>query len=316
MFEPNYANIPCKSKHSFTLTDPTVGEIICTECGTVISDSVLETSTQRQWHLVVNSEHARSGTPMSMHEQGFSTLIGRKNRDHTGKTIVDSSVLSVLARIRTWDSRTQTRDSRIKSRKDAFGQLDRLKQKLGLPGSVIENAAYIYRKVQQKGLLTGRTRAGIAAACVYIACREAMIPRTSSEVAEACNIRHKEMWKAYMTIAKELDLKIPLIDPVKCLLKLANNTGVDEKVKRRGTRFMKQIIDGNISAGRDPMGLAATVLYIACQNCGDTSKSQQYFAHAAGVSDMTIRNRYQELRSKVLSGKLFWFNSNTALFMK
>jgi transcription initiation factor TFIIIB Brf1 subunit/transcription initiation factor TFIIB len=48
------------------------------------------------------------------------------------------------------------------------------------------------------------------------------------------------------------------------------------------------------------MGLAATVLYIACQNYDDSSRSQKYFANAAGVSDVTIRDRRLELRSKYL----------------
>jgi transcription initiation factor TFIIB len=90
-----------------------------------------------------------------------------------------------------------------------------------------------------------------------------------------------------------------LIDPVKCVLKLANKTRVSEKIKRAGIDHMKQVMDSNASAGRDPMGLAATVLYIACQNYGDKSRSQKYFAEAAGISDVTIRNRYQELRRKI-----------------
>ena len=81
---------------------------------------------------------------------GLSTIIGRDNRDFTGDVIIDSSILSIIERIRTWDYRTQTRNSKGISRKFAFGQLDRLKQKLILPGSVVEKGAYIYRKVQQK----------------------------------------------------------------------------------------------------------------------------------------------------------------------
>lgn len=296
---PNISST-CTRKHSFTLTDPAAGEVICTDCGTVISDKVAETLSD--WHPIINSEH-RGGEPLTSdrHDQGFSTIIGREDKDHAGKMIVNSSTRSALARMRTWDSRTQTRDSRGKNRKYAFGQLERLKQKLGLPDSVVEKAFYIHRKVQRKGLLAGRTRAGILAACVYIACREAIIPRTFSEVAEVSNIRRKEMWDAYMTIVIELDLKMPLIDPVKCLLKLANNMGVDEKIKRYGTKYMKQAIDNNISSGKDPMALAASVLYISCQNNGDRSKSQKDFARAAGVSDVTIRKRHQELQSKIPS---------------
>jgi transcription initiation factor TFIIB len=294
----------CRRENSYTLTDPTTGEVICIDCGTVVSDRTLETGPE--WRAFTDDElnpRSRVGMPISLaiHDQGLSTIIGRDNKDYTGERIVDPSMRSIIERIRTWDYRTQTRDSKDLSRKSAFRQLDRLKEKLALPYPVVENAAYIYRKVQQRDVVRGRTRTGALAACVYIACREAIIPRTFSEVAEVSNIRRKEMWDAYMAIVIELDLKIPLIDPVMCLVKLANKIGIDEKVKRDGISHMKQIVEGNISAGRDPMGLAATVLYITCQNHGVIDKSQKYFAETAGVTEVTVRNRCQELRNKIPS---------------
>jgi transcription initiation factor TFIIB len=135
--------------------------------------------------------------------------------------------------------------------------------------------------------------------CKYIACREGAIPRTFKEVAEVSNIRRKEMWKAYRAIVSELDLRVPLVDPVTCLVKLANKTDVDVKVKRYAIDYMKQVTDSNISAGRDPMGLAASVLYISYQDCGNRYKSQKYFADMAGISDVAVRNRRQELRNKI-----------------
>jgi transcription initiation factor TFIIB len=300
-------NNNCKRKHSFTITDPVTGEVVCIDCGRVISDRPLESFSEWQTFtyndLVSTGRREGRGMPVSLtiHDQGLSTKIGRENKDFTGETIFDSSMLSILQRIRTWDYRTQTRNSKGTSRKIAFGQLDRLKQKLMLPDSVVEKAAYIYRKVQQKEITVGRTTIGTLAACVYIACREAAIPRTSNEVAEASNIRRKEMWDAYVAIVLELNLKVPLIDPVMCLVRLANKTDVDEKIKRYAIDCLKQVTDSNISAGKDPMSIAATVLYLACLYYDDDSKTQKYFAEAANISDVTIRNRRQELENKIPS---------------
>ncbi|MGI0044295.1 MAG: transcription initiation factor IIB, partial [Nitrososphaeraceae archaeon] len=223
------------------------------------------------------------------------------NRDFAGEIIIDSSMLSIIERIRTWDYRTQTRDSMARSRIGAFRQLDRLKQKLVLPGTVVEKAAYIYRKIQQKKIVRGRTRAGAMAACVYITCREFGIPRTFDEVARTTNITRKEVSNAYTAIVLGLDLRMPLIDPIGCLVKLANKTHVDEKIKRYALGYLKQIIDSNISAGKDPMSIAATALYLTCLQYGDERKTQRYFAEAAGISDVTIRNRRQELQNKIPS---------------
>jgi len=291
-----------KHSHIHTLTDPITGEVICISCGAVISDKIAETSPE--WSVYGTNElnsRSRVGMPISLaiHDLGLSTVIGKNNKDFSGKIIVDASTRVVIERLRTWDYRTQTRSSKGQSRKYAFRQLNSLKEKLALPSPVLEKAAYIYRKAQQNDIIRGRTRTGAMAACVYIACREAIIPRAFDEVAEVSNIRRKEMWKAYRAIVSELDLKVPLIDPVRCLVKLANKMGVSEKVKRYGIDYMKQVIDSNISAGRDPMGLAATVLYISCQNFGNVDKSQKYFADTAGISDVTVRNRRQELRNKI-----------------
>jgi transcription initiation factor TFIIB len=291
-----------KHSHIHTLTDPITGEVICISCGAVISDKIAE--TRPEWSVYGTNElnsrgRVRMPISLAIHDLGLSTVIGKNNKDFSGKIIVDASTRVVIERLRTWDYRTQTRSSKGQSRKYAFRQLNSLKEKLALPSPVLEKAAYIYRKAQQNDIIRGRTRTGAMAACVYIACREAIIPRAFDEVAEVSNIRRKEMWKAYRAIVSELDLKVPLIDPVRCLVKLANKMGVSEKVKRYGIDYMKQVIDSNISAGRDPMGLAATVLYISCQNFGNVDKSQKYFADTAGISDVTVRNRRQELRNKI-----------------
>jgi len=293
----------CNKVHTSTITDADSGEVICITCGTVVSDKAIEIGPE--WRSFTNSgvSLSRVGMPTSLakHDQGLSTKIGRENRDFTGEMIFDSSILSILQRIRTWDYRTQTRSSKGTSRKIAFGQLDRLKQKLALPDPVVQKAAYIYRKIQQKKIVRGRTRNGAMAACVYIACRESRIPRTFDEVAGIANITRKEVSNAYIAIVLGLELRIPLIDPVSCLVKLANKTQVDEKIKRYAIGYLKQVTDSNLSAGKDPMSIAATVLYLTCLHYGDESRTQRYFAEAAGISDVTIRNRRQELENKIPS---------------
>ena len=100
---------------------------------------------------------------------------------------------------------------------------------------------------------------------------------------------------------KTITTNYPLFCSFRCLVKLANKTHVEEKIKRYAIGYLKQIIDSNLSAGKDPMSIAATVLYLACLHYGDQSKTQRYFAEAAGISDVTIRNRRQEIQNKIPS---------------
>jgi transcription initiation factor TFIIIB Brf1 subunit/transcription initiation factor TFIIB len=104
---PRNIDNTCRSKHTFTLTDPTAGEVICIDCGVVISDRSRESPPG--WQIFTNNSPAiggRGGRPMSLaiHDQGLSTIIGIDNRDHTGEMIIDALILSILQRIRPWDS--------------------------------------------------------------------------------------------------------------------------------------------------------------------------------------------------------------------
>ncbi len=47
-----------------------------------------------------------------------------------------------------------------------------------------------------------------------------------------------------------------------------------------------------------PSGLAATVLYMACVKTGE-HRTQKEVAQAAGITDVTLRNRFKDLKDKL-----------------
>jgi transcription initiation factor TFIIIB Brf1 subunit/transcription initiation factor TFIIB len=57
-------------------------------------------------------------------------------------------------------------------------------------------------------------------------------------------------------------------------------------------------IEKQISAGKKPMGLAATVLYLSCLKTGEDT-TQIQMADAAGVTEVTVRNLLRELKTKL-----------------
>jgi transcription initiation factor TFIIB len=150
-------------------------------------------------------------------------------------------------------------------------------------------------------MIRGRTTQAVLAACVYIACRQVGIPRTLNDVAKANNVTTKEISSAYRLIVLKFDLKMPSIDQMHYLVRLANSTAVGEKVKRHSIKVMNEIMKKEMCAGKDPMGLAAAVLYLISHQFGDETKTQRYFADIAGVTDVTIRNRCSELRKEIMT---------------
>jgi transcription initiation factor TFIIB len=300
----------CNSNHapeygptraSPVITDVESGEIICSKCGMVINDRI-EDSTRPDSRTFGNEEdynRVRLGPPTSIayHDMGLSTMIGRTDRDASGHKL-DSATYTRMQRLRTWNLRTQLHKSTDRNFMIAFSKLSGLKDRLGLTDAVVEKAAYTYRKAQQRGIVRGRTIDSIVSAAVYAACRELGIPKTLNEVAQASSVSEKRISKGYRILSIELGISIPMLDPMKCIVKVANKISLNERTKRRAMVIMNQVTEKEISAGKDPMGLAATVVYMSCIGSGE-NKTQIDIAKAAGVTEVTIRNRFKDLKNKL-----------------
>lgn len=282
------------------VTDNTTGEMFCGGCGFVLTERVEESGPE--WRSFSKEEHedrSRTGTPTSlaMHDMGLATIIGPADKDASGKPL-SASMKSTIERLRTWDSRSQVHEPVDRNFRQAFSELDRLKDKLALSDAVIEKTAYIYRKALDKGLVRGRSIPGLVAAALYAACRDTETPRTLTDVANGINIKRKDVARCYRLLLRELDLKMPVVDPIKCVARIASKAGLSEKTKRRALQILKDATEMEISAGKDPMGLAAAALYLSCVMNGE-NKTQKDVAQAAGVTEVTIRNRYKGLKESL-----------------
>jgi transcription initiation factor TFIIB len=136
-------------------------------------------------------------------------------------------------------------------------------------------------------------------AAIYLACREMGTPRTLKDVVAASNIKRKDMARNCRLLIRELDLKVPIADPMKCIVKIANKANLSEKITRQAMNIMTEVIKRGISAGKNPMSFAATVLYISSFKNGENVR-QSDIAKAAGITEVTLRNRIKELNSTVL----------------
>jgi transcription initiation factor TFIIB len=286
------------------ISDPESGEIICSSCGIVISEKIednLHQERRKNTLEELNKRRDRTGAPTSLalYDMGLSTIIGRDNKDATGRKL-DAATSSAIERLRIWDSRMKVHTSKDRNLMHAFQELDILKYKLGLSDAIIEKAAYIYRKTQQSGMIRGRSISGVLAASLYIACKEIGMPRTIKDIAAASNMRRKAVARNHRLLIRELDIKAPIVDPMKCIVRIANNVNLAEKTKREAINMMEEVVKKEITAGKDPMGLAATALYLACKKIGEEDDITQVdMARAAGVAEVTIRNRLRDLIDKL-----------------
>ena len=293
-----------KSKTAFlsdlVVTDPDTGELIHKDTGEVISDNSL--SPEREWrsfNIEDGENRARVGIPTSLafHDMGLSTNIGKEATDASGN-VIDAETRTRMGRLRMWNSRSQTHSPTDRSLQRAFSMLSRIKDRLGLPNHVTEKAAYTYRKAQERGLIRGDTIGSVLAASIYVAVRQSGVLRTLDDISEITDIKPGEVARSYRRIISELDIKVPLIDPRKYIVKVANNLNFDEKIKRKALELMEQAQKKHVIVGKDPISMAASIIYLV--NLSERKpKTQAEIAKAAGVTEVTVRNRAKELRKKL-----------------
>jgi len=282
------------------ITDPETGELIRKDTGEVISDNIL--SREKEWRSLDIEEgvsRARTGTPTSLafHDMGLSTVIGKEATDASGN-IIDTGTRMRMSRLRTWDSRSQVHSSTERSLQKAFSILSRLKDRLGLPNHITEKAAYTYRKAQERGLVRGDTIESVLAASIYVAARQSGVPRTLDEISEVSNVKLKHAARSYRRIVTQLDIRAPIIDSSKYIMKIANKLGFNEKIKRKALELMEHAQKKNILVGKDPVSMASSILYLVNIEEGH-GKTQSEIAKAAGTTEVTVRNRSKELRQKL-----------------
>jgi len=275
--------------------DSARAEYVCLETGEVIEDRIID--DRAEWRAFTPEEEerrARTGGPITptVHDMGFSTVIDYMNRDASGKPLISKKYQ--LSKLRKWQSRIKVISSIERNLVQAMNELDRLTSLMNLPSYIREEAARIYREAVEKGLVRGRSIEAIVAAAVYLACRIRKLPRTLDEIAEYSRVERKDIARCYRLLLRELGIKVATADPADFVYRIANALGLPGSVVKAAIEALRIARERGITGGKDPVGLAAAAVYYACERLG-IERSQKEIASVAGVTEVTVRNRYKEL---------------------
>jgi transcription initiation factor TFIIB len=287
----------CENKN--LVLDIEMGELVCGNCGLVIEENILDKGAE--WRAFTHQERKsreRVGVPTrySHFDKGLSTTI-RVDRDAFGRPL-SPEVKREMWRLRRWQIRSKFHGSQNRNLMIAMGELQRLSEKLHIPSSVQEMAAVIYRKALDRGLVKGRSIAGIVAGCLYAACRFTKTPRTLKEITEASLRNEKEVSRAYRLVVKDLQMEMPIDDPMDYATKIAEKAGVSSDVEGLAIKIIRDAKNNRATMGKDPSGLAAAALYIASR-LKKEKITQKRLAKAAGLTEVTVRNRTKGLMKRL-----------------
>lgn len=233
----------------------------------------------------------------TIHDKGLSTKIDWRNRDSRGKNLSPER-RSQMQRLRKWHKRARVSGSSDRNLTLALGEMDRMSSQLGLPKKVREITSKIYREAVKENLIRGRSIEGVVSAVLYAACRKTQIPRTLEEIAEVSHVDKKEIGRSYRFITRELDIHLPPTDPANYVSRFGSELGVSGEVRTRAIELIKKAQEEGLTSGKGPSGTAAATLYLASIMEGER-KTQREVAETAGVTEVTVRNRYKEIADKL-----------------
>lgn len=288
----------CGSTH--IIRDYDRGELMCADCGLVLDSDIIDQGPEwRAFDSEQGEKRTRTGAPMTytIHDKGLSTEIGWKNKDSYGKSIPTKN-RAQLYRLRKWQRRIRVSNATERNLAFALSELERMASSIGLPRNVRETAAMIYRKAVTKNLIRGRSIEGVVAASLYAACRQCNVPRTLDEIASTSRVGRKEIGRTYRFMTRELKLKLMPTSPQDYIPRFCSELKLSSDVQMRAIEILKMADAHELTSGRGPTGVAAAAIYISSIEKNER-RTQREVADVAGVTEVTIRNRYKELTERL-----------------
>ncbi|WP_152039661.1 transcription initiation factor IIB [Salinigranum salinum] len=266
-------------------------ETVCSDCGLVVAADHIDHGPE--WRSFPEGpSRERTGAPLtrSRHDRGLSTEIGRSTR-------IKGRKRRRLARMRVQHNRAQISTKRERNQVYVFTEIRTITSGLGLPTHLREMASTLFRSAQSEDIVRGRSLEGFAAACVYASCRVQQISRTVDEVVAEARADRAELRAAYDALNRELGLPTGPIAPVEYVPRYASRLDVDADVERRAREYAADCTESGVASGRNPSGVAAACLYTASRDL-DGDVTQATAADVAGVTPVTVRNTYVDLRDE------------------
>ncbi|MBI2631684.1 hypothetical protein HYW75_01645 [Candidatus Pacearchaeota archaeon] len=281
----------CPECGSVDLThDDQRGEIICNECGLIVEEKMVDTGQDMGGQFDKSDKKGRGGAPMSLQkfDKGLTTNVGEISDIYK----LEAGQTRKFLRLKKWQERVSTSIER--NLRLAMAELRRVASFLTLPSVVRDEASRVYNFVLQRGLVRGRSMESVIAACIYAACRSYNIPRTLDEIASASDVERKEIGRTYRFIVRKLKIKVTPSSPKDYISRFSSILHLSPKAQNHALKILKKADVSELTSGRGPAGVAAAALYVAAL-INDEKKTQREVADVAGITEVTIRNRYKEL---------------------
>ena len=264
------------------------GENVCNQCGLIIDERNIDVSQngKRSFTNQEREEREQTGSPISilMPDISLSTIIDKRKIHNPN-----------LKRAVKWNTRITWEKRNILI---ATTELKRIASNLNLPEHVKKESMRFYLEAFKRKMLRGRSINGMVAAAIYLACRQKKIPRTLQEILDQTDVDDKEVRRCYQTLVRELKIKISATNPISLIPRYIVDLNLDSEIERLSIKILKNYVANFSISGKDPKGLCAGAIYLACK-IENKNYTQQQIADSIGITEVTLRSRYKEIAKKL-----------------
>ena len=283
----NDNSCPCGSNN--LIQDHVRAEIICSDCGLVLFEHVMNNSVRGQQLFFTNKEkyekeHTGGQLTPLLPYMGLMTKI-----DDSVK--LSGKNKQKFKRLKKWNNRRNWHQTNITI---AMNEIRRITSQLQLPKHITDSSAILYRKVLKKNFVRGRSIKSMVAASIYVTCKQMGIPISLDKIANLSAKSKKLIKKSYFTILKEFNIKLKKYSPNVYATLICNRLKLSIEVENKAKKIIDFCKNSQLLVGKNPKGIAAAAVFRSASNLKD-KKSQSMISKAIKITEVTLRNRLHDL---------------------
>jgi transcription initiation factor TFIIB len=184
----------------------------------------------------------------------------------------------------------------------AFRDISSWCDQFSLPKTISDIAKQLYKRSDEEKLLRGKPLDAVIAACIFIACRQAHVPRTFREICTLTHVSKKVLGQCYKALEQAFNLSPGAshnsnsssapTGPENLLVRYCNHLDLPASVQSICSDIIIAARKHGIADGRSPVSIAGGAIWFTCLLL-DKKKSVRDISAVAGVSEGTIKLVYR-----------------------
>ena len=259
---------------------------VCIDCGRVDYEFISEEPEWRSGGDEGKADPSRVGAPV--------------NTDHFSAAWGASTIMSVAKQASYQQKRLaminlhNSMNHRDRALFHAYQELDRIgKEVLKLPASIMYIIKIKYKAFNEAVLTRGAVRNGIKANCVFQACREAGVSRTTQEIADAFGIPARDLSRTFDMYQEQLpETEVHITTAADVIPRFFNDiTCVPEsqrgRIKMKIVNVAKEMAECVELQGRTPKAVACAIIFVVLKEAG-LAPDKAELCKICGVSVPTL----------------------------